>query len=165
MPWILATHTGHVTDHTHNSHRTPRHTHRCRMHTGVGTHVCRKPAQDGHVHTHTCAHPEFTQDIYACIHTHKVLTQVLQHARAPMLTPNVGTRVCACTQSLSRGYSLNKESPQGMLVSQLFSFPVKHPGLLQNVHSPLTLPSSGPPSFSLPGLLPFRLDQGTKDRP
>ena len=77
LPWILATHTGNVTDHTHNSHRTHRHTHRRRMHTGVGTRVCRKPAQDGHVHMHTCAHSELTQDIYACIHTHKVLTQVL----------------------------------------------------------------------------------------
>ena len=167
LPWILATHAGHVTDHTHNSHRAHCCTHRCRTHTGAGTRVCREPAQDGHVHMHTCAHPELTQDIYACMHTHKVLTQVL-HMRGHLCSHQMCVHVCVHLHKEPQQrphLSLNKERLPGMLVSQLFSLPVQHSGLLQNLHSPLTLPSSVPPTLSLPGLLPFGLVQGTKDRP
>lgn len=71
------------------------------------------------------------------------------------------------TESLSRVYSssLNKERPRGMLVSQLFFLSSKTPGLLQN--DPLSTDSAllwSTFSASLASL-PFRLDQGTKDRP
>ena len=96
------------------------------------------------------------------MHTHTQSAYTgFTHARAPMLTPNVCTRVCACTQRAlaeATPQSEQGEGPGDAGITAVFSFPVKHPGLLQNIHSPLTLPSSGPPFLSLPGLLPFRLE-------